>query len=236
MADGRLSGAARSALKERVAALGVSVAHFNAGKTRLVAPDALEDAVLRHDTWEQIAATLGFSTRHSVDRLIALAAEHGIDTSGVRKSTVAVPDPTNGSLVNLSRDLSRHDVVALMLTAAWFASRGAQVHIAAEGCKYDLVVDLDGRLLRVQVKSTMSSTGTVHVGCNDSAGGNNRKRPYRLDEVDQFALFTPDAAFLVPARHVCGKMAVGVRRLHPFRVDLRSLHPAIAVDAGLCDS
>lgn len=222
--ESRLSGAARGKLVKRVKSIGIETHHFNAGNTRLVERRALEAAIAEADTWEEVAEALGFKSRWSVERLQALAAEHGIDVRQVRTSQFALPGGADKTLVELQPTSSQHHVVALMLTAAWFASRGIECHIAAEGCKYDLIADDAGALQRVQVKSTLAKSGSIHVACNDSSGGSNRKRPYTTQEVDLFALFTPEGAFLVPARHVAGKMAVGVKRLESFRISVDNLH------------
>ena len=87
-----------------------------------------------------------------------------------------------------------------------------------EGGRYDLILDLGDRLLRVQCKWAARSGDVVVVRCYSSrrsAGGKLITRKYTTEEVDAFAAYSIDLdqCFLLPAelwanrREVCLRLA-----------------------------
>lgn len=81
------------------------------------------------------------------------------------------------------------------------SSRGYQVSIPwGHACMYDLVVDRDGKLERVQVKSTSSNGITISVrACHQSRQHGTIK--YTKNEIDWLAIYdsTTNKCYYVPA-------------------------------------
>lgn len=84
-----------------------------------------------------------------------------------------------------------------------------------EGQRYDLVIDLRPKLLRVQCKLARLTGGVLSVKLNT-----NRFTPagyvstsYTAEEIDAVAAFTPvlKRGFLLPAAEVAGRRAVHLR-------------------------
>src|SRR5437763_10609053 len=86
--------------------------------------------------------------------------------------------------------------------------------------RYDLVLDLRPRLLRVQCKTAVVRGNVVVIrcySCRRKAEG-LVKRIYTADEVDAFAAFSPeiDRAFLLPMAWMAGRSVIQLR-LQPTR-------------------
>jgi hypothetical protein len=73
--------------------------------------------------------------------------------------------------------------------------------------RYDLVIERDGRFVRVQCKTGRIKNGVVAFNCCSNAGG-YRKRSYR-GEIDLFAVFCPENGqiYLVPVDDVPNTIA-----------------------------
>ena len=84
------------------------------------------------------------------------------------------------------------------LTMYDLLSKGYKCFLTGQGLNYDLVIDIDGRLIRLQVKTTQkpgriskayaTSTYLFHV----RRAGKGGKRLYSIDEFDGFALVAMD--------------------------------------------
>lgn len=107
---------------------------------------------------------------------------------------------------------------------AWFMSRGYVPSVPVASVSYDLVVESDAGLKRVQVKSTTQKTqgGASIVGVHRhvydaaaqvNAWGKGRKVPYTEAEVDVFFVMTGDAAvYLIPIAAAAGKISLTLDR------------------------
>jgi hypothetical protein len=85
-----------------------------------------------------------------------------------------------------------------------------------EGSRYDLILDLGERLLRVQCKWAARYRDAIVVRCYSSrraAGGKLINRGYTIEEVDAFAAYSPDLdrCFLLPPELWAGRRAVQLR-------------------------
>ncbi len=95
--------------------------------------------------------------------------------------------------------------LAELRVAADLVSRGHKVAIPfGEDCDYDLVVDRDGALERVQVKHTRSDGRVIVVRCRSASLTNGRVRAvkkYTATTIDWLAVYdaTTDRCFYVPA-------------------------------------
>lgn len=73
--------------------------------------------------------------------------------------------------------------------------------------RYDLVIDRDGRFLRIQCKTGRLKNGVVQFSTCSNAGG-RKKKGYR-GQADFFAVFCPQnqGVYLVPVDHVPNRSA-----------------------------
>lgn len=98
----------------------------------------------------------------------------------------------------------------------------------AEHCRYDLVLDVGGRLLRVQCKSASHRGGVVQVqiaGCRAKAGDYVRPR-YKRHELDAVAAYCPelDTCYLLPAALVVDRAIIVLRLARPKNAQRAALH------------
>ena len=83
------------------------------------------------------------------------------------------------------------------LTVADLLMRNVQAYLTDEGVNYDVVADVDGRLIRLQVKTTQKmrvlrqSANPIYF-FNIRRAGKNGKREYEIGEFDGFALVALD--------------------------------------------
>ncbi len=99
---------------------------------------------------------------------------------------------------NLSQ---QHIILALM-------EAGYQVLLPlGEGSRYDLVIEKNGKLSKVQCKTGHLNNGRIEFKTSSitrKAGGGHKSTPYTEQEVDEFAVYCPslNKVFLVPLRLV----------------------------------
>jgi hypothetical protein len=84
-----------------------------------------------------------------------------------------------------------------------------------EGRRYDIVIDLDPELLRVQCKMARRLSGVLSVGLQTSrhTPGGYVRTSYTAAEVDAIAAYSPDLhrGFLIPIDEVSGHREVRLR-------------------------
>jgi hypothetical protein len=84
-----------------------------------------------------------------------------------------------------------------------------------EGRRYDLVVDLEPRLLRVQCKLGRLLGGVVSINLNTCrlTPGGYVWTTYLADEVDAVGVFSPEIGrcFLIPIAEIAGRRAIHLR-------------------------
>lgn len=89
-----------------------------------------------------------------------------------------------------------------------------------EGRRYDIVIDLEPELLRVQCKLARRLPGVLCVGlqANRCTPGGYMSTSYTSAEVDAIAAYSPELnrCFLVPIDEACGRRAIHLR-LDPTR-------------------
>ena len=85
-----------------------------------------------------------------------------------------------------------------------FCKLGYHVSIPyGENSRYDFIADIDGKLIRVQVKTSSpkrDTQGAISFACRStrvSASG-NFSRTYTKDEIDYFATYYNNVCYLVP--------------------------------------
>jgi hypothetical protein len=202
------AGAMRS-VRRHADRLELDYTHFR-GQRRW-SDEQLASAVLSSASWVQVCERLGLAGGASASTLRGHALRLGLDTRhlGARPSqpaaTVMRPD-----VANLSRAGS-------FLAAAWFELCGFAVSWPLEPCRYDLLVWLDDRAERIQVKTTTVRTGstwTVRL-----ASTRKELRTYDPDEIDQFFVVDGDCnMYLIPLRVVGGLTAISLSAYARYRL------------------
>ena len=95
------------------------------------------------------------------------------------------------------------------MAAAWLEMRGHRVSWPLEPARYDLVVDLHGRLLRVQVKTTTHKQGdrwTVWLSSTSPT-----RTIYSAEDVDAFYVIDGDLThYWIPLARVAGLQAIAL--------------------------
>jgi hypothetical protein len=85
----------------------------------------------------------------------------------------------------------------------------------AEGCRYDLVLDLEPRLLRVQCKLARQRSGVVVVGLrtNRCVARGYASTSYTAEQIDAVAAYVPslDRSYLLPVADIAERRAVHLR-------------------------
>lgn len=90
----------------------------------------------------------------------------------------------------------------------YFTSLGYNVSIPlGEDCKYDLIVDFGGKLIRMQTKSCREEENGIVFNVSSSSlkcGGSSIKRIYTKNDIDYFATVYREEVYMVPVE-LCGK-------------------------------
>ena len=95
--------------------------------------------------------------------------------------------------------------LAELMVACDLRQRGCKIAIPfGEECDYDLVIDREGSLERVQVKYVESDSRVIHVQCRSNSLTNGKVRRikrYTRAMIDWLAVYdrTTDACYYVPA-------------------------------------
>lgn len=91
-----------------------------------------------------------------------------------------------------------------MYVAAYLLSLGYNVsQPMCQDSKYDLIVDVNNKLLRLQVKTariTDKNASSITFNCRSTTKNSrtNKSRAYGLDEIDYFATYWNNQVYLVP--------------------------------------
>jgi hypothetical protein len=120
-------------------------------------------------------------------------------------------------------ELKRRGDLAELRVAADLLARGHRIAIPyGEDWDYDLIVEREGRLDRVQVKHAVSDGRVVPVRCRSlslTAGRVRAEKRYTAREIDWLAVWdaTTDRVFYVPAAELASGRAILHLRLVPAR-------------------
>jgi hypothetical protein len=103
--------------------------------------------------------------------------------------------------VSFLRDTKSVGDLSELMVAAALAHPGYTVSLPGENARYDLVIDKDGVLSRVQVKTGRLRSGSIQWNCCSTHTHRNgpATRPY-IDEIDFFGVYCPqlDSTYLIP--------------------------------------
>ena len=88
-----------------------------------------------------------------------------------------------------------------------FQQKGFYCSLPYSGsCRYDLIVDINGQLLRIQCKSATENTeeGVLKINCTRSTTNTQKtiRYKYTKDEIDYFYTSWNDYGFLIPVNEV----------------------------------
>ena len=152
-----------------------------------------------------IASTLKENPTTTYRRLVRMGLSRSkSEAQAVKVLPVLVPFSNQSSPQNLRR-------LAIGEAIKWFMSRGYTPSLPVETTKYDLVVESDVGLQRVQVKSTTRirdgswCVQTCRLQYNSSlvargSAGKRRRSSYSKGEVDLFFIVTSDGSkYLIPS-------------------------------------
>lgn len=93
-------------------------------------------------------------------------------------------------------------IITEMQVATYLLTLGYNVsQPLSQDSKYDLIVDINGILLRLQVKTArLASSNSITFNCRSTTTNvrNCQSRRYNIDDVDYFATFWNGKAYLVP--------------------------------------
>lgn len=195
------SSATIRSVRRRADTLGYDYTHFR-GQRRW-SEQELRAAVAAATSWQGVADSLGLiggSSQATIRGHVARLAIDATHLTGRARYQSAESDARVPRRANLARS-------GALLAAGWFALCGYSVSWPLEPCRYDLLVERDGRAERIQVKTATVRTGgswTVWLSTT-----NPQRAPYDIDEIDAFFLIDGDLNFyLIPVGHVGGLHAI----------------------------
>ncbi|GGS50227.1 hypothetical protein GCM10010156_06180 [Planobispora rosea] len=132
-------------------------------------------AVREGRSWNELCNLLGLCPESTPDRAVikAHAVRLGLDLDRFDGRGSGAGEAGSIDPLSLEPDLSRLRSAGLAIATAWFALRGCAAALPVEPQPYDLLVDVQGAIKRVQVKTTgcMSADGwIVNVGRHAYSG------------------------------------------------------------------
>lgn len=196
------SSSAIRSVRQQAERANLDHSHFRRGRGWSAA--GLRDSIAGASTWGQVVVELGLEDA-SARRLRAHAQRLGIDTSHLLDGHPRPGDARPASRPSL--DNLRH--AAPLLAAASLRMRGHHVSWPLEPARYDLLVDVEGRLQRVQVKTTthrQDGRWTVWLSTTSPT-----RQVYDSDEVDVFYVIDGDLThYWIPLVRVAGYAAISL--------------------------
>ena len=191
--------------------LDLDTSHFR-GKRRW--SDAqLKRAVSQAQSWDEVLDDLGLAINGGGMRthVKSHAIRLGLDFGHLEDDVELVDEP-----IALTPDLKHLREAGASIAAAWFTFRGSSVLFPIEPAIYDLVVSMQGRLCRVQVKTTTyySKNGwLISVGRRPYSIRKDTPRvAYDPDVIDYFFIIDGDLnVYLIPSRVIAGRVGILLR-------------------------
>lgn len=188
------AGAARSA-RSRADRLDLDYSHFTG--QRHWSDAALIQAVAGAHTWAAVAAALDVKGGSSHPTLKRHARRLGLDTSHISS-----PPPRPKARWDLCPKPAYLRHAGPMLAGAWFALCGHEVSWPLEPYRYDLLVCSEGRIERVQIKTTTRRLGGSWIVDLAPAG---KETVYDPDDIDSFFIIDAELrCYFVPIEAVAG--------------------------------
>ncbi|MFI7643440.1 group I intron-associated PD-(D/E)XK endonuclease [Nonomuraea sp. NPDC049400] len=199
-------------LQQRAEALGLDVDHFTGSRRWSVTQ--LRQA-LEGETWRAVTHVLGVSnTSQSRATIRRRAAALGLATAHLDAGDIdhVDPEPNQGDLKHLRK-------AATTIAAAWFTLRGSVPSMPLEAQPYDLLVDMRGRIHRIQVKTCMVPSGEVTIAHRLAGTVKGALVPYSAADVDEFFILDGNLSiYLIPIDKVEGKLRISLRKYRRYCV------------------
>jgi PD-(D/E)XK endonuclease len=189
--------------------LSIDTSHFTGQRTW--SDDELANAVRDATDWYDVLRRLGLSADGSgaLTYVRLSATRLALDVAHLSSD----PVPTN-PLFTAEPSVDNLRVAGSALAASWFMLRGYAVAWPLEPWRYDLLVEAEGGMWRIQVKTTTRTTDVV-LACSARHGS----RLYRDGEIDAFFVIDQQLdCYLVPFNHVAGRGFMSLRKYRAFRV------------------
>jgi PD-(D/E)XK endonuclease len=222
----KMSNTQRAHLRVRLINDRVDFSHFKHGRSRHIPKPALSRALQSSRSWEDVARAVGLTSYSSVAHLKTLASRYGLKADHLDVRTQGKAESLH-LLIPATAGSTNSGQTGAHYACAWFSSRGLPVMLASEGLAYDLIVDVSGRPIRVQVKMNRGGgasariTKSTYVKDQPAGQGRNVKRAYAVDEVDYFFIIASAAAYLIPSHRVAGRTQVPFDDLLEYEVNPR---------------
>jgi PD-(D/E)XK endonuclease len=197
-------------VRRDAARLALDVSHFKA--TRTWDDAQLRRAVADGMSWDDVFTSLGLRTltKETRARVEGHAIRLGLDVEHLNSAVAEESEPSP-----LQLDPMRLRDAAAPLAAAWFMMRGCTVSFPIEQAVYDLLIQSNREILRVQVKTTTArgAAGTVNVARRPYSAQNLGPRmPYDAKVIDYFFIVDGDHnMYLIPSRVIAGRVGLGLR-------------------------
>jgi hypothetical protein len=205
------SSSAMRSVRRRADALGLDYSHFT-GQRRWTDQQLME-AVANSRSWGQVVQALGLADASSQSTLKGHAARLGLDVTHLTRPTeprVESPLSLTPAATNLRRACS-------LMAATWFVLCGHDVSWPLEPARYDLLVTMEGRVQRVQVKTTTVRTGASWTVWLSTSG--RARATYDVDEIDLFFVIDGDlTCYVIPSKTVGGLHAIQLSAYAAYRV------------------
>lgn len=86
---------------------------------------------------------------------------------------------------------------------------GYQISIPfGDRARYDQVIDVNGVLYRIQIKSSKLVNGSLEIPCKSSVRINGRtvNKRYTADEIDFLATYYNNKCYMIPVEHLPGRI------------------------------
>ncbi|MGC5022536.1 group I intron-associated PD-(D/E)XK endonuclease [Micromonospora sp. DT47] len=192
--------------------------------------DQLRDAISKAKCWSDVMEAIGKPRGRSAHDVRKVAARLGFDTSHFYFSRSTAPIPAPPSLFTRPAAPGHRSSVAI--AARWFMERNYVASVPLEVAPYDLVVESDRGLQRVQVKTSshVNSNGVHVAGIGRMAYDPNGRRfshgrarivPYTAEEIDLFFIVTTTGPlYLIPVESAGGRLQLTLEpKYGKFRVD-----------------
>jgi hypothetical protein len=212
------SSSSKRSVQRQADLLGLDYTHFTG--QRKWSDRELATAIAASFNWAEVSLALGLASTSSTSIMRGHALRLGLDIEHLNQKKAPRQSVT---YLPRRRNLAR---AGTLLAGAWFELTGGNVSWPPEPCRYDLLVTREGRVERVQVKTTNRWTaGSWQVGlkCTAMNGG-----PYDPDDIDMFFIVDGDlACYLLPISAVGGLGTIQLSAYQAFR-----LPPFALVDSG----
>ena len=205
-------------LRDQAIALGLDVSRFPLKHvwTKVELAEAIADS----STWSEVLAKHGIAPHgRNIATVRGKAARYGIDYSHVgRTRDPSLPMPFTARVKH-----EYLDKASLLIAAAWFASRGYPVSLPTAHRPYDLIVEAEEMLYRVQIKTTARrdhDSGVLICNISRTPRRDNRREVYDPADVDFFFIIDVEGNYyILPIREVAGTGQVSLSTLEHRKVD-----------------